>query len=186
MRIQTDYFLTQMGRQWGWVVFRGLVALVFGVLALLVSDRVFETLAPIWGAYVVADGFLALLTAYQIREKNRPWWSLAFAGLMGVCAGWVIFGLPGKTMGLPSLVALWSVGMGTFQILAALRMRQSIKGEWSLIMSGALAVLFGLLLFIIPSAYAQAIDWLVIGFAVSFGVLVIVFGLRLRSAAYPV
>ncbi len=183
MRIHTDYFLTQMGRQWGWVVFRGLVAILFGALALLVSDREFEALTPIWGAYVVADGFLALLTAYQIREKNRPLWSLALAGLVGVCAGWVIFALPGKTMGLPSLVALWSLAMGTFQIVAALRMRQSIQGEWSLILSGALAVLFGVLLFIIPSSYVKAIDWLTIGFSVSFGLLVVAFGLRLRHAA---
>ena len=184
MRIHSDYFLTQMSRQWGWVVFRGLVAILFGVLALLVSNREFETLAPIWGAYAAADGFLALLTAYQIREKNRPWWSLAVVGLVGIGAGWVIFALPGKTMGLPSLVALWSLAMGVFQIVAALRMRQSIKGEWRLILSGALAVLFGVLLFIIPSSYVVTIDWLIRGFAISFGALVIAFGLRLRSAAY--
>ena len=184
MHIHTDYFLMQIGRQWGWAVLRGLVAVLFGVVALLVSDREFETLTPIWGAYVAADGFLALLMAYQVREKNRPWWSLALAGLVGVGAGWVIFALPGKTMGLPSLVALWSVAMGTFQIVAALRMRQSIKGEWSLILSGALAVLFGVLLFIIPINHVVAIDWLIRGFTVSFGVLVIAFGLRLRNVAY--
>lgn len=186
MRVHSDYFLTQIGRQWGWAVFRGLVAVLFGVLALLVSDREFETLTPIWGAYVAADGFLALLMAYQIREKNRPWWSLAVVGLVGIGAGWLIFALPGKTLGLPLLVALWSTAMGTFQIVAAMRMRQSIKGEWSLILSGALAVLFGVLLLIIPGSYVAAIDWLVRGFAVSFGLLVITFGLRLRNAAYAV
>ena len=184
MLIYTDYFLTQMGRQWGWVVFRGLVAVLFGVLALLVSDREFETLTPIWGAYVAADGFLALLMAYQVREENRPWWPFAVVGLVGIGAGWVIFGVPGKTLGLPTLVALWSVAMGTFQIVAALRMRRSLKGEWSLILSGALAVLFGVLLFIIPISNVGAIDWLIRGFAVSFGILVIAFGLRLRSTAY--
>ncbi len=184
MRVYTDYFLTQMGRQWGWVVFRGLVAIMFGALALLVSDREFASLTPIWGVYVLADGFVALLTAYQIREKNRPWWSLALAGAVGVGAGWVIFVLPGKTMGLPSLVAIWSVAMGTFQIVAARRMRQSIRGEWSLILSGVLAVLCGVLLLIIPSSYVAAIDWLIRGFALSFGLLVVAFGLRLRRAKY--
>lgn len=105
-------------------------------------------------------------------------------GLVGVLAGWFIFALPGKTMGLPSLVALWSLAMGAFQIVAAMRMRQSIKGEWSLILSGALAVLFGVLLLIIPSEFTKAIDWLIIGFSISFGALVIAFGLRLRNAAY--
>lgn len=56
MRVYTDYFLIQIGRQWGWVVFRGLVSIMFGALAL--------------------------------------------AGAVGVGAGWVIFVLPGKTLGL--------------------------------------------------------------------------------------
>ena len=185
MPIYTDYFLTQMGRQWGWVVCRGLVAILFGVLALWLSDRHFETLTPIWGAYVAADGFLALLTAYQIREKNRPWWSLAMVGLVGIGAGWVIFALPDKTMGLPSLVALWSLAMGAFQVVAALRMRRSIRGERSLILSGGLGILFGVLLFAIPSSYVTAIDGLIVGFAIAFGLLVIAFGLRLRNSTYP-
>jgi uncharacterized membrane protein HdeD (DUF308 family) len=184
MRIYTDYFLTQLGRQWGWVVFRGLVAIMFGVLALLIANSEFEALTEIWGAYVVADGFVVLLTAYQIREKNRPWIALALAGVAGVLAGWLIFALPGTRMGLPNLVALWSLAMGICQIVAARRMRQSIQGEWSLIVSGALAVLLGVLLFIIPNSYVATIDWLITGFAVSFGVLVVAFGLRLRRAKY--
>ncbi|WP_394789750.1 HdeD family acid-resistance protein [Rhodoferax sp.] len=182
MRIHTDYFLTQMGRQWGWVVFRGLIALVFAALAFMVPASELDTLTPIWGAYAVADGFLALLMAYQVRESNRPWWSLALVGISGICAGLVIFGLPGATtLGLPSLVATWSLAMGVFQIVAALRMRKSIAGEWRMILSGALAVLFGLLMFVLPSGTALTAVWLIAGYAIVFGVLVVAFGLRLRS-----
>ncbi len=184
MRIYTDYFLTQMGRQWGWVVFRGLVAIMFGVVELLVSNREFEAFTEVWGAYVVTDGFVVLLTAYQIREKNRPWVALALAGAAGVLAGGLIFALPGTPMGLPNLVALWSLAMGICQIVAARRMRQSIQGEWSLVLSGVLAVLLGVLLFIIPNDFGTTIGWLMTGFAMGFGVLVVAFGLRLRQTKY--
>lgn len=183
MRVHTDYFLTQIGRQWGWVVFRGLIAMVFGVLALLVSNRDFDTLTPIWGAYTLADGFLALLTAYQVRENNRPWVALALAGLVGALSGLVIFALPGTGMGLPALMALWSLAMGGFQILAARRMRQSVAGEWGLIISGALAVLFGGLLLVLPSPQGALVAGLITAFALSFGALVVACGLRLRSTA---
>ena len=185
MRIHTDYFLTQMGRQWGWVVFRGAVAVLFGGLAFLVPSRELDALTPIWGAYVLADGFLALLTAYQVREEDRPWWSLALVGAAGACAGLVIFWPGTSSLALSTLVASWSVAMGGFQILAALRMRQSIEGEWRLILSGALAVLFGLLLFVAPGN-ALAVVWLIASYAIGFGALVIAFGLRLRSVANAV
>lgn len=182
MRIHTDYFLTQLGRQWGWVVFRGAVAVLFGGLAFLIPSRELEALTPIWGAYAIADGFLALLTAYQIREADRPWWSLTLVGLAGTCAGLVIFWPGTSGLALSTLVASWSVAMGAFQVLAALRTRQSIAGEWRLILSGVLAVLFGLLLFAAPGN-TLAVVWLIAGYAIGFGALVIAFGLRLRSVA---
>lgn len=183
MRIHTDYFLTQLGRQWGWVVFRGLVAVLFGALAFLVPDRELDALTPMWGTYAMADGFVSMLTAYQIREQDRPWWPLALAGIAGACAGLVIFA-PGTTtsMSLTTLIAAWSLAMGGFQILAALRMRKSIAGEWRLILSGVLAVLFGLLMFAAPGQ-VLALVWLIAAYAICFGLLVIAFGLRLRSLA---
>ncbi len=182
--MQTDYFLTQMGRQWKWIVLRGLVAMVLGLLGFALPGQTLEVLSLCWGAYVLTDGMLALVTAYQIRERNRPWWSLALVGVVGVAAGLVTFIWPAAAaISLLMFIAAWAILMGLFQIVTALRMRKSIKGEWMLAASGLVSVLFGAAMIAAPAAGALAVVWLIASFALVFGILLVCVGLRLRGVA---
>jgi uncharacterized membrane protein HdeD (DUF308 family) len=183
--MQRDYFLMQMSRQWHWIVIRGLAAIVLSLLAFVLPVQTLEILALCWGAYALVDGLITLVTAYQIREQNRPWWSLAIVGVLGVAAGLVTFAWPGVTAAtLVLLVALWSLAMGIFQIVAALRVRKSMRGEWMLILSGAVSVLFGAAMLLDPAAGAVALVWLTACYVMVFGVLLLFMGLRLRSVAH--
>ena len=182
--MQTDYFLTQLGRQWKWVVLRGLLAMALGLLAFGMPGQTLDVLILCWGAYVFADGLLALLTAYQIREGNRPWLSMALVGVIGVAAGLVTFIWPAMTaITLLTFIAMWAVFMGLFQIVTALRMRKSIRGEWFQALSGVLSVAFGAAMIASPGAGALAVVWLIASFALAFGLMLVCVGLRLRSVA---
>ena len=182
--MKTDYFLTQMGRQWKWIVLRGLLAVALGVLAFAMPAQTLGVLTLCWAAYVFVDGLIALVTAYQIRESNRPWWSMALVGVMGVAVGVATFIWPAVTaITLLMFVAVWAVLMGLFQIVTALRMRKSIKNEWFLALSGVLSVVFGLAMIASPGAGALAVVWLIASFAVAFGLLLVCVGLRLRGVA---
>ncbi|WP_083686513.1 HdeD family acid-resistance protein [Rhodoferax koreense] len=182
--MQTDYFLTQMGRQWKWLVLRGLVAMALGLLGFVMPGQTLQVLALCWGVYAFVDGFIALLTAYQIRERNRPWWSMALVGVVGVAAGLVSFIWPVATaVSLLLFIAVWAVLMGLFQIVTALRMRKSIQGEWMLVASGLISVLFGAAMIAAPAAGALAVVWLIAAYALVFGFLLVCVGLRLRGIA---
>ena len=179
---QPDYFLTQMGRQWKWIVLRGLLAIALGVLGFAMPVRTLEVLTLAWGAYAFVDGLITLVTAYQIREQNRPWWSMALVGVVSVAAGLVTFIWPVATaLSLLVFIGVWAVCMGVFQMVTALRMRRSIRGEWMLVASGIVSVLFGAAVILMPAAGALAVVWLIAGYAVLFGMLVVMVGLRLRS-----
>jgi len=182
--MQTDYFLTQMGRQWKWIVLRGLLAVVLGLLGFVMPGQTLEVLTLCWGAYAFVDGLIALVTAYQIRERNRPWWTMALVGVVGVAAGLVTFVWPVATaISLLMFIAVWAILMGMFQILTALRMRKSVQGEWMLVASGVLSVLFGAAVIVAPGTGALAVVWLIASFALLFGILLVCVGLRLRSVA---
>jgi uncharacterized membrane protein HdeD (DUF308 family) len=71
--------------------------------------------------------------------------------------------------------------MGIFQIAAAIRLREDIEHEWLPGLSGGLSVVFGLLMFFSPGAGALAVIWLIAGYAVIFGALLIGFGLWLKK-----
>ncbi len=51
--------LSALSAHWGWLAFRGLAAIVFGVLAFAWPGLTLTTLVIVWGAYAVVDGAFA-------------------------------------------------------------------------------------------------------------------------------
>jgi uncharacterized membrane protein HdeD (DUF308 family) len=73
--------------------------------------------------------------------------------------------------------------VGVLDILAAIRLRASVAGEWMLALAGLVSVLFGALVFARPFAGALALVWLVSLYAFVSGVLLLALGLRMRALA---
>jgi uncharacterized membrane protein HdeD (DUF308 family) len=67
------------------------------------------------------------------------------------------------------------------EIIAAIRLRQDIEGEWLLGLSGAASLVLGIVMMALPVAGALAIAFWIGAYAFVFGVLLIALGLRLRS-----
>jgi uncharacterized membrane protein HdeD (DUF308 family) len=174
----------EYARVWGWVMVRGLAAVVFGVLAFVSPQSTLALLTLFWGAWVLTDGVMALMAAWRMRSGNRPLWPLVLVGLIGIVAGVVTFLWPGLTaLSLLMLIAAWSILMGVLQIAAAVRLRQVIAHEWWLGLSGLISVLFGAFMMIDPSAGAVAVAWMIGAYAIVFGLMLLLLSLRLRRIA---
>jgi len=78
-------------------------------------------------------------------------------------------------------IAGWVIATGVLQIVGAIELRNVIDDEWWLILDGALSVLFGILLFIMPGAGAVALIWLIALFAIAYGVLMVAFAFKVRT-----
>ena len=173
--------LEDLARNWGWIELRGIVAVLFGVLALLWPGVTLAALVILWGAFALADGILSLIAAFKVRDQGKPFWSLLIVGLLGIAAGIVTFLWPGMTaLVLLMFIAAWAFVMGIFQIIAAIRLRKEIENEWLLGLSGVLSVIFGVLMFLQPEKGALAVIWIIGAYAIFFGVLLIVLGFRLK------
>ena len=66
-------------------------------------------------------------------------------------------------------------------MVAAIRLRQEIEGEWALIIGGIVSVVFGLLLAVLPGVGILSLVWLIGAYAVMFGVLLIALAMRVRN-----
>ena len=176
--------LTQFGRAWWLLALRGVAAVVFGVLAFIWPGVTILALVILWGAYALADGILALIAAFRVREGGKPMWALLLIGVLGVAAGIVTFLWPGITaLALLMLIAAWAFVMGIFQIIAAIRLRKEIAHEWLLGLSGVLSVVFGVLMVLSPGAGALAVLWVIAAYSIVFGALLIFLGFRLKAHA---
>ena len=69
---------------------------------------------------------------------------------------------------------------GVLDLVAAVRLRREIEGEWLLALSGVLSIIFGVVVFLFPSAGALTIAWLMGIYAAAWGIVLIGLGIRLR------
>jgi uncharacterized membrane protein HdeD (DUF308 family) len=101
----------------------------------------------------------------------------------GILAGLIAFVLPGLTaILLLYLIAAWAVVTGIAEIAMAIRLRREIRGEWALIVGGALSVLFGVILAVVgPVAGLISLIWLIGVYAVAFGIMLLISAFRVRG-----
>jgi uncharacterized membrane protein HdeD (DUF308 family) len=175
--------LPVLSRNWWALALRGLAAIVFGILAFTWPGITLWALILLFGAYMLVDGVFAIVAAVRAAGNEARWWLLLVEGILGVLAGIVAFVWPGLTaLALLYFVAAWAIVTGIFEIVGAIRLRREIEGEWALILSGALSVLFGVLLAVIPApAGILSLLWLIGAYAVAFGLLLIILAFRVRN-----
>ncbi|HZO89800.1 MAG TPA: HdeD family acid-resistance protein [Chthonomonadaceae bacterium] len=178
--------LTQLSRYWWVIALRGVVAILFGIIAFSQPTTTLVALVWLWGAYAIADGVCALFASVRAAEQGRNWGMLLLSGLCGIVAGIIAFAWTGITaLVLLYLVAAWAIVTGILEIAAAIGLRQIIEGEWLLGLSGVLSVLLGVALIANPRAGLVATVWMIGVYALLFGVTMLALAFRLRTLGHP-
>jgi len=127
------------------------------------------------------DGAFTLAAAFGGRARGSRAWLIA-RGVAGILTGIIAVVWPGITaLALLWLIAFWAVATGLLEIVAAFQLRKEMRHEWLLALSGALSVLFGILLFVWPAAGVLTLTVLIGIAAIAFGVTLLILGLRLRQ-----
>jgi uncharacterized membrane protein HdeD (DUF308 family) len=169
-------------QRWWLLAVRGAVAIVFGVLTFVAPMASLLALVIMFGVFALADGALHLVLAFQMARRGERWGSLMVAGIAGLAAGLVTLVWPAiGGLALLFVIAFWAMATGIAAIFAAVRLRRHIRGEWLMATSGALSVVFGVLLVIFPGPGALAVALWIGAYAIVFGAILIALGLRLRT-----
>ncbi len=174
--------LGHLARNWWTLALRGVVAIVFGILALVWPGLTVIALVVLIGAYLLVDGVVAVGAAIRAAERHRSWGVLLVEGLAGIVAGILTFVWPGITaIVLLFLIGAWAIVTGVMEVIAAVRLRDEIQGEWLLGLGGILSVLFGVVVLVHPGAGAVALVWLIAWYAIIFGIVLIALAFRVRG-----
>jgi uncharacterized membrane protein HdeD (DUF308 family) len=178
--------LPGLAANWGLLLFRGSIAVVFGVLALLWPALTPAGLARLFAAYVLIDGGAALIVAFGVRG-HPGFASLLVEALADVGAGVMALAYPGGAeTALVTLVAAWAVLRGVAELGAARGLREELTGEWPLPTAGVLSIAAGLLLAVRLGAGVPTALWLIGGYVILFGLAMAALSVRMRQLALEV
>jgi uncharacterized membrane protein HdeD (DUF308 family) len=169
---------------WWMVLLRGLLAVLFGLVALLTPGIALLTLVFVFGFYALLDGVVAVVVGIRMRSTLEHWGWVVVQGVVSVLAGLAALVWPGLTaLTLLVIVGVWAIALGVAEIAEAFGARRRGTPAWGwTLAAGVLGVLFGIALIVQPAAGILALLWLLGTFALVVGVVLIVWAFRIRSA----
>ena len=180
-------------RNWGWFLFRGVIALLLGIAAILFPLSAVFIFTLLFAAFCFVDGIASLVAGIRgAREPGHRWGALVFSGIVGILIGILFLVMPlvatfSYAFVVLVMLAAWSIITGVLEIAAAVRLRREMEGEWLLGLSGLISVLLGIgiiaLVIPYPAATILSAAWLIALFAFISGIVLIAQSLRLRSRA---
>ena len=168
-----------LARNWWLIALRGALGVIFGVIALLMPITTILALVLLFSAYMIVDGVFAIYAAIRAAQQGESWSILVLQGIASIAAGAIAFFWPGITvLAFVLLIAAWSIVSGCLMLAAAFR---TDSGRWWLVLGGAAALLFGILMILAPLSGAVVLTWWLGAFALVFGVALIILAFQLRS-----
>lgn len=172
--------LEAMSRNWGAIAFRGVIAVLLGIVAIVWPGVTVGVLVILLGAFALVEGVANIVAGIRGREG----WAIG-EGVISVVIGIVIVVWPAITaLALLYVVAAWAIFTGIVRIVAAIQLRRVLRNEWLLVGSGLASVVFGVIAAVFPGAGILTLIWLLGAWLIVLGVMLIALSLTLRQSAH--
>jgi uncharacterized membrane protein HdeD (DUF308 family) len=163
--------------RWWVFLIRGIVALLFGILALVYPGMTFFALTIVFGVWAFIDGIFALAAALGGLGGSR-WWVLLIEGILGLIVAFYVWTQPVfSAIVLVYAIALWAIITGITEIIGGFQLREYINNEWLYILAGIVSIVFGILVLRDVGAGLVAVTW-------TLGIYAIIFGFTQFGVAY--
>jgi uncharacterized membrane protein HdeD (DUF308 family) len=171
-----------LGKNWWAVLIRGVLAIIFGIIAIGWPGHALLALVLVFGAYAFVDGIFTIVAAFRSAARHAHWIALLLEGILGVIVGLIAFFDPRiAILAFAYVVGFWAIVTGVLELFAAFRLRRELGGEILLILGGLASVLFGILLLVFPGPGVLTVALIIGIYALIFGVLLVILSFRLRS-----
>jgi uncharacterized membrane protein HdeD (DUF308 family) len=162
-----------MERDWlnvGWkmLLVRGVIAVLFGIVAIAWPISTAIALALLWGFWALFDGIGSLVQAFQPESRGGRVWLVIMGLIALVAAFFAIFSPAVTAVALTWILGIWLIVRGVFEAIGAFSSSSPLP-RWLLLVGAALSLILGLLFVFNPGRAVVAI-------AVWLGVAAIIWG----------
>ena len=174
--------LRALTKNWWMVALRGVLLILFAILLFVNPGLTAVSLAIWFAALLAVDGLFSLIGALRSWKELEDRWLLLADGALSLVLGILLFRAPGVTLLFIALTfAFWFIFSGIARIATGVALRKELEGEGSMILGGALSVVFGLILFAQPGLSLSTLMMLSGVFALVAGGVLLAVGLKLRK-----
>jgi len=167
-----------------WIIFvvNGLIAILFGLLALLVPTETIVTLTKYFGIILLLGGLIMFFFSYKNMKAGKTYMLLMAEAILAMVIGAVIAFYPkGSLQIFLILVGIWAAIMGLLQIIVAVQMRKKVSNHSMFTLNGVITLVFGLLLFYNPMGTIKALMVVIGLLALAAGVLLVYLGFKVKG-----
>lgn len=164
---------------WSYLL-RGAIATAFGALMLVAPTAGLAAFILALGIFALVDGAIAAVAAFVVPAARRPDWTLLAIGFLGIIVGLLFLARPmSSAVALAVIVAAWIVAVGAASMVAAIRYRREIEGEWLIVIASIFPLLFGGYLLWRPDVGVAFLPLVIGSYALAWGLLLLVIALQL-------
>lgn len=175
-----------------WIAFlvSGIVAIGYGILAIMLSEQfvdVLQTIMRISGICIAVTGGVFLTAAIVRMRKKMPWGLILLEAVALIAIGVLsaIYATQALKL-LVILIGMWSAIIGAFMLLVMARTK-NLWNKGFYIVSAVLSMVFGVILiaFLISRPSEQMAHWFIVlsgVIALVFGIIMMMFGFAIHRA----
>lgn len=171
-----------------WIPFliSGLVTLLYGILALLLSAEMLETVMTVMGIILIVAGAVCAGVSILRKKNMKPWMMLLFEGIVMVLVGLAAIIWSYETVKLLIiLIGVWVAIIGLMQLISLIGV-QGMANKWFFVACGVLALALGILMIVNPFESAESFVKLTGGIALVVGILTLMFAFSVRRLQHTI
>ena len=169
--------------KWWTYLLRGIVAIAFGIIALVWPTATVFVLIVLFGLWALVEGLFSLVYSIVKAYRGDKFFAQLMLGIVGVLVGAIVLARPGvSSLAVVWVIAFWALLRGIMMIISAFEMSGSAAVRWLVGIVGALAIIVGIILFVHPVAGVFTIILVVGIYALVAGVLLFFSSFFVKSA----
>jgi len=168
-----------LNASWKLLVTRGVIGIVFGIVAMVWPVSTAVALALLWGFWALTDGIGSLVQAFQPEARGGRVWLVVMGVLALVAAFFAIFSPAVTAVVLTWILGIWLIVRGAFEVVGAFSSSREAP-RWLLLTGAALSVVLGVLFVANPGSSVVALTVVLGVIALAWGVIFLVAGFTVR------
>jgi len=162
-------------KNWMFTGLNGVLAIVFGLVALLFPAITLIALAIYFAISMLIGGLVLTIGSVRVKNENPGWYLILLEGILGMLLGIIILLRPEISAAVfVTIIGFWAMLLGLILIIAWIRRKMPKSEKALLLITGTLSLIFGVLIALNPFEGSRVITVLIGVYAIAYGLFSII------------